>query len=59
MNETRRIFAESKKLETRYEKENRLVYRETVPDISNLEIPQGICVLKMIEFKLSTAFIVI
>lgn len=59
MNETRRIFAESKKLEARYEKENRLVYREEVPDISNLEIPQGVNVLKMVEFKLSTAFIVI
>jgi len=59
MNETRRIFAESKELEAKYEKENRLVYREDVPDISNLEIPSGVTVLKNVEFKLSTAFIVI
>ncbi|KAL9651155.1 hypothetical protein ABK040_008228 [Willaertia magna] len=55
MNETRRIFTESKKLETIFEKENRLVFRENVPDLKELEIPQGIVVLKPVEFKLTTA----
>ncbi|KAL0480541.1 hypothetical protein AKO1_006825, partial [Acrasis kona] len=53
--EVRRIYTESKKLEGKYEKENRMVFREDVPLAENLEIPKGLSLFKASEFVNDTA----
>ncbi len=55
MPEMRRIYMESKKLETKYEKENRMVFREPVPTAQELEIPDGVILFKPTEYAHHTA----
>lgn len=55
LREVKRVGDQTLKQEERYARENRMVFREPIPDIKELEIPEGRLIMKPIAFDIKTA----
>lgn len=55
LREAKRVGEQTVQLEERYGRENRMVFREPVPDIKELSIPDGRLIMTAIPFDIATA----